>query len=237
MKGSDPAALVGLAIAARRRALADRVVLAAVVPYFLVIGRAPVVYPRYLLPLVPPLVLSAARAAAELPWRRARAPVFVTVWLYSFALAASHVARFSLDQQEEVARWIAADAGRHPARKVVVGAPKMPFDYFRLSAPVSAARLTYVELPDGHWFDDPPAYFVLPEWYEIAIRRDSTPGSPEARDLDRLRSGSDYVAVARWRSWYLQRDLYTALDPAFAGDLWQGEIGFTVYTRKPSLTP
>jgi len=94
-------------------------------------------------------------------------------------------------------------------------------DYYRLTGP----------LADGHWFDNPLDSFVLPEWFEVAIERDM-PDSPVAHDLERLRSGAaGYQRAAHWSSSYLQRDLYTALDPAFAGDLWQGEIGFTVYVR------
>ena len=40
-----------------------------------------------------------------------------------------------------------------------------------------------------------------------------------------------YSPAARWRSSYFTEGLYTAIDPAFAVDLWQGEIGFTIYER------
>jgi hypothetical protein len=224
--------LVGVAVAAWRRERADRIILATIVPYFLVMAGSMVVYPRYLLPLLPALVILGARAATLVRARRVRLAVLAAVWIYALAFGASQVARFSLDQQEEVARWIATAARREGFRRVRVGVPKMVLDYYRLAAPLAAARLTRVELADGVWFTDPPEFFVLPEWYEIAIERDM-PAGPAARDLARLRSGAaGYREAARWRSWYLQRRLYTRLDPAFAGDLWQGEIGFSVWVRE-----
>lgn len=39
-----------------------------------------------------------------------------------------------------------------------------------------------------------------------------------------------WIAAARQSS-YFSEPLYTALDPAFAADLWQGEIGFRLYLR------
>jgi hypothetical protein len=90
---------------------------------------------------------------------------------------------------------------------------------------------------DGHWFDAQPEVIVLPKWYEIAIRRDRH-SEAAAADLDRLKSGSaGYLEARRWESSYLQQRLYTWLDPAFAADLWQGEIGFTVYVREHRSGP
>jgi hypothetical protein len=115
---------------------------------------------------------------------------------------------------------------------VRVGVPEIVLDYYRLKGPIHREGLVYLPVKPGLWFDARPEVFVLPEWLEIAIRRD-LPGTPMARDLARLDAGTaGYREAARWRSWYLQRDLYTRLDPAFAGDLWQGEMGFTVYLRE-----
>jgi hypothetical protein len=179
------------------------------------------------------LVVLAARALGALSPRRLGTAAAVLVWAYSFALGLSHVARLSLDQQQNVAQWIASTERAQPrGRRVRVGYPKMVLDYYRLAAPLTAAGLARVELDDGAWFTDPPDYFVVPDWYAIAIERDM-PDSAVAHDLIRLRSGeAGYDRVAEWRSSYLQQGFYTALDPAFAGDLWQGEIGFTVYARR-----
>lgn len=226
-------ALSGVCIALWRREIADRVILAGIVPYFLSMSASMVVYPRYLLPILPGLVILAARGLSGIRNTHFRNIIFALVWAYSFALVFSQVSRLSFDQQDEVAQWIVEDARRtgDRARAVTVGSPKMMLDYFRLATPLSAKGLTYIQLADGNWFHDPPEFFVLPEWYEIAIERDM-PSSKVAEDLLRLRSGlAGYCRAASWSSTYLHRDLYTSLDPAFAADLWQGEIGFTVYTR------
>jgi len=80
--------------------------------------------------------------------------------------------------------------------------------------------------------------FVLPEWYATAIRRDRR--NPELlADLERLESGAaglrpvHRLPIPR----YLQYALDVRLDPAFAVDLWQGAIGFTVYARPGAVTP
>ena len=142
------------------------------------------------------------------------------------------MARFSTRQQREVARWIAGLRPPGSAERLRVAVPRISpvFDYYRLAGPLEQARLTYLQVDDGHWFDAQPDVFVLPDFDAIAIRRDGVrwPG-----ELDRLQTGAaGYHEAARWRSWFLQRDLYTWLDPAFAADLWQGEIGFTVYVRE-----
>jgi 4-amino-4-deoxy-L-arabinose transferase-like glycosyltransferase len=233
-------ALVGLCVAFARHQMADRVVLAALLPYFAIIGRSQAVFPRYLLPLLPVLVVLAARAAFEFRWRRTSLALLGGVWLYTLGLSASHVARFSSHQQEALARWIAANA-RRDARGLRAPGPirvgvfylAPTRDYFRLRGPLERLGMVEVRLKRGQWFADAPDVIVLPEWLEIAIRRDF-PELVMSRDLTRLQSGAaGYGAAARWRSSYLQRDFYTWLDPAFAGDLWEGEVGFTVYLRAP----
>jgi hypothetical protein len=221
----------GVGVAAWRRQPADRLLLAALVPYFAAMGGSLVVFPRYLLPLFPPLLLLAARALEALPWRRVGILLLAGVWTYSLALSASQVARFSTRQQDEVVGTIRSALGGRPARVAVPQLMRRGFDYYRLGDRLRRSGLTYLAVVDGQWFDEAPEVLVLPEWREISIARDM-PGTPVARDLARLRSGeAGYRLLRRWPAWYLQRDLYMRLDPAFGGDLWQGEIGFSVWVR------
>jgi hypothetical protein len=227
------AALLGVVVAVRRRTLADRLLLASALTYLAAIGASRVVFTRYLLPLFPCLVLLAARALAPPgAWRRVRLAGLAAVWVYSLVFAASQIARLSYDQQRAVADWIAREVGRGNTVRAVV--PRSYFsvnDFFRLASPLRRAGLAYEEVPDGQWFDTRPDVLVVPEWYAIALGRDA-PGSRAARDLARLRAGdAGYRLGAEWRSSYLNRAFYTRLDPAFAGALWQGEIGFAVYVR------
>ena len=226
-------ALLGVCRAAWHRELADRVLLAGLLPYFAVIGRSQLVFPRYLMPLFPPMVLLAARAACGSDVRRRTGTaVLLAVFAYSFALAASQVTRFSTDQQRSVARWIAEQvphAAGGPVLRVGVVDLSGGLGYDQLEKPLTRAGFIYLPLDDGHWFDGQPDVFVLPEWKEISVRRDR-PDGVAARQLSELESGAaGYRLGARFRSTYLQSNLYTWLDPAFASDLWQGEIGFSVY--------
>jgi hypothetical protein len=228
------AALAGFVVAAWRRERADRLLLVITAAFFLSIGASPVVFPRYLMPLFPGLVILAARALLALPRPRwAGAALLAAIWLYSVALTSTQIMRFSFDQQRGVAEWIATS--RVPGQRNHVGFPQIVLGYFRLEAPLKARRLKPVEIVEGHWFDDPPDFIVIPEWYETAAKRDR-PNSQVAQDIARLRSGEAGFRVGpSWRSTYLQQGFYTWLDPAYAADLWQGEIGFTVFVRDPTV--
>lgn len=118
-----------------------------------------------------------------------------------------------------------------------IGRSRVVFPRYLLKLPLRQNRLKPIELEKGHWFDEPHGFIVIPEWYEISFARDH-PDSEVARDLERLRSGeAGYRRGPRWRSTYLQQDFYAWLDPAYTVDLWQGEIGFTVYIRDPAAPP
>ena len=225
-------ALLGVVVAVRRHDRADRLLLAAIVPYFAVVGGYRTTFPRYLLPIVPALVLLAARA---LPAARARAAVVVAVVaVYGATLTGSQVTRFSYRQQEQVAQWVAGIV-RTESRPLVVGVPYFGVsDYFRVVEPFKRAGLRHVWMNDGEWLAKRADVLVIPEWYAIGLERD-WPGSAGATELAALRSdASGYVEAMRWpTSWYLQRPIDVRIDPAFAADLWQGEIGFRAYVRKP----
>src|SRR5262249_19047197 len=160
--------------------------------------------PRYLMPLFPPLVLLAARAALGSEQRsRIGATVLVVVFLYSFVLAASQVTRFSTDQQRSVVRWITEHQGRVAgASPLQVGVADLSggLGYDQLERPPTRAGFASLPLDDGHWFDERPPVFVLPEWKEISIRRDR-PDGVAARQLRELESGvAGYRLGTRVRS-------------------------------------
>ena len=108
--------------------------------------------------------------------------------------------------------------------------------YFQLREPLARVGLEQRTAKARHWLDDRPEVFVLPEWYATSIRRDRA-RADQRDDLDRLESGAaGYAEAALWSSRYLQQDLYTWIDPAFAGDLYMGAIGFRVYVRDDLVT-
>jgi len=212
-------ALGGVALALWRRELADRILLAGLVPYFLVMAGSGMRPLRYLLPLLPSLLILAARAVfAFSRWRRPALAAFVGVWLYSLAFTVSVGGGLSYDHQRQVARWI-ADRGA-PAR---VAFPRN--NYLDLAPFLRRAGLTPVPVESGRWFAVPADAFVLPTWTEVTTRLYS-PRSATAADLAQLVSGTTpYRKAARWTTWYLQRDLFAWLDPML------GAQGFTVYLR------
>ncbi|MBM4246422.1 MAG: phospholipid carrier-dependent glycosyltransferase [Deltaproteobacteria bacterium] len=229
-------ALAGVVQACRRRTPTDRLLLVTLAAYFLTIGTSIVLEVRYYIPMFPALVVLGAAALVTLPWRGVAAALAASVLLYTGALAVSQVGRFSYRQQHQVADWIRTAV---PARSasVRVAIPQGMDPYYNLRQPLVWAGLTPVPLPVERWLEEPAVAFVMPDWLAIRIRRNE-PDGPAARMLDRLESGQGgYVAAARWESRYLQSDLYTTLDPAFAADLVQGEIGFTVYVPSSSPAP
>jgi 4-amino-4-deoxy-L-arabinose transferase-like glycosyltransferase len=224
--------LLGLFAAVRRRDAGDRVVLATVVPFFLAIAASPVTFPRYLLPTVPGLVVLAARSGVLVPRaQRLWTTSIALACAYAFVLSASQIARYGVTPQLELARWIAAS---QPAGTTVrIATPDTLTLYTLLKGPLADAGLSCTAAPAGHWFDDAPDVFVLPDLHEIAARRDD-PGGPAAADLARLEAGVlPYRVARRWSARdYLQQDFYTWLDPGFGYS--EGAMGFTVFVRAPT---
>src|SRR5581483_5344045 len=199
-------ALLGVALALRRREPADRLLLASFAAGFAAMGFFEVTYPRYYMPLYPLLVVFAARfAACGLP-RRIAPALCAVVFAYTLALSASQVARFSYDQQRAVVAWVQHAFAPRLARGI---APDVAFPaewggYTRIAQALSGAHLT---------------------------ARATRLGARLA-EIEALQTGTaGYREVAAFRSRYLHQELYTAIDPGLQADLWQGEIGFTVYLR------
>jgi hypothetical protein len=227
-------AYAGVAVAAARRIAPDRLLLAALLPFYVFIGSYVAVYPRYVLPLFPGLAILAAAALPALLRPRAAVAVAVLVVAYGIALSESQLSRFSWDQQAAVAQWLGARVARLPEsdRRVGITGNLDADPFFRLKRPITAQGYSVVVQRRFRWLEGRPAYFVVPEWHAIAIRRDRRSerlvGTLDALDAGKL----GYHRVLRIPiPPYLQRPLDECLDPAFAVDLWQGAIGFTVYAR------
>jgi hypothetical protein len=218
-------ALAGIVVAVRRRDVADRLLLGVLVPYLLAIGRIPLGVPRYILPVVPIIVLLAARAAVS--WRRLGVAALAAVWLYSLAFTATQIRLVSFDQQREVARWIATHI---PERPVRVGFPGWLSDYYGLRPFLEREGLTPSPAGSGFWLFQRPEVFVVPQFQAVLIERD-TPTGKDAQTLAALADGSrGYREAARWTPWFLHRDLYSRLDPTLGFGL--GSYGFIVYVRE-----
>ncbi len=113
--GLDPGlllvALAGLGYAAWRRTLADWIILAFVVPYYLVIGPGHSVFFRYADPLIPALLVLAGRAVADLiramTTVRVRALAIVAILTVVALPSFSHDLRFDTLIQEADTRTLA----------------------------------------------------------------------------------------------------------------------------------
>ena len=231
------ASLLGVLYALRRRAPVDRVLLVSLAVYFVLLGQTTASFPRYLMPLFPALAVLGARALLALPLRGAsRGALCVAIVAYGFALGFSQVDRFSYDQQFALADWLRRAFPRALYPIVRVAVPGAMQSYYGLRLPLNRIGIEHVPASTGHWLEARPEAFVLPEWLATSIRRDRNDPALQA-ELDRLESGTaGYHDVGRWRSTYLQESFYTWLDPAFASDLYVGEIGLRLYLRDDLLT-
>jgi 4-amino-4-deoxy-L-arabinose transferase-like glycosyltransferase len=232
------AAVVGLVVALRDRRPADRLLLAAIVPYYAYTGYFTNVYPRYMLPLFPALAILAAAGLARLARPRLAAVLALVVVGYGGALTASQIARFSWDQQIAVGKWLGARLPILGASERMAAVPgNSDHDHFmRIKAPIEAEGFAVTVQRPGQWLKGRPAFFVLPHWMALSIRRDLHRKSMVPA-LEALESGaSGYRPVVDLPiPGYLQRPLDERLDPAFAVELWQGAIGLTIYAREDLL--
>lgn len=133
--GLDPGlfilALAGLAYAAWRRTAADWIILAFLIPYYLVIGTGHSVFFRYADPLIPPLTLLAGRIAAELAgWirkERLRSLVIAVVMAAVIIPASVHDLRFDTLIQQPDTRTLAYEwLDQHVPRGSRVAIPYKP---------------------------------------------------------------------------------------------------------------
>jgi 4-amino-4-deoxy-L-arabinose transferase-like glycosyltransferase len=222
--------LGGIVVAVRRRSLADWVLLGGVGTYFVAIGASPALFPRYLMPLAPGLLVLAARAGVELARRSAAGGVVVAAaWLYTLVLTASHVSSASLEQQKALVAWLQARPGMAPGTRVAY--PERGAQYFFLPPFLARAGFTQVPMADGEWLRTPADVFVVPELLAIGSRRDHPDGAA-ARDLARLEAGEGgFREAVRWPMEYMNDWLYQWPDPGLSPVL--GTCGFTVYVRRP----
>ena len=234
-------ALGGVGLAVVRRSLVDTILLVHVVTYFLLVAGSRVSFPRYMIPILPACCLLAGRLLVSLPARHART-VSAVVLLYTLALSASQVDRFSYTQQRAVADWIVDQAGKDQERSgpptvgVATGYRKVHSDrvlrfYYGLRKPLEERGLKVRYVPAESWGSSQFDFLIFPDWLTISARRDE-PHGEIARLLDQFEAAdSRYSAGPVWRSSFLTSGLYTNLDPAF--HVAMGEIGFQVFVKTP----
>lgn len=221
--------LAGVGLALWRRKTADLLLLAVVIPNFIVVGGTPLAFARYLLPLYPALCVLGSRAALALPWPRVGVAALAVTGVYSAWLAAAQIGGFSLAQQKAIARWISDDSSPRGHARVAI--PTTMLGYDSLEPFLAAAELRVVKLGEGEWGTKRAEYFVLPERL-AAVHQRGLPDGPVATDVRRLRAGEfGYRPVVTFEDHYPQRALYAWLDPGLHPAL--GAYGFTIYRLEP----
>lgn len=184
--------LGGLGFALVRRTRQDRLLLAFVVPYYLLIGWAQVRFLRYIIPLLPALFVLAARLVAE-PWQLAWVRRVGVVVSYAVAVA-TLLTTLAMDRlftltppQDQAYEWIQANV----ARESSIGFVTAPWYYTppfsrKFTAPAIgkqharfAREVTDHEIrpPDDTEWDPavlqptPPSYFVVSDIESEDARR------------------------------------------------------------------
>lgn len=222
--------LLAIAAAIRRHARPDRLLVVQLLASFAGLASIGASFPRYLLPLFAPIVvLVAAMLCPEGRSTRIRATAFSIVMLYSLALTASQVRRFSFEQQREVASWLYQELIKTgpPGVKPLVTYPDNLSPYFGLGWMLAFGGFAQEARSRERWVAGAPSAFILPHFVANYSLRDD-PDGPNATAIAKLESAG-YRPAREWRSRFVDDWLYTWLDPVFEGDLWQGSIGFTVY--------
>jgi 4-amino-4-deoxy-L-arabinose transferase-like glycosyltransferase len=257
------AGLVGLPLLQRRAREASGVVLAFLIPYFLMQGGAALVVARYFAPLVPFLAISAGLAFERLAARRgALGAVLVALVLgYTLTLSASQVARMDQGPQRRAIASIAelarsaADSGRTP----VLGYwGRWAFVYDTLRPSLEKLDLEIVQIPaayqgeipaqdlpqteaawleyDLRWIEEfDVKLIVLASWAEYHFSRVG-PEPPETRFYQRLSDGRLGFRLAdHFESSFLSQPLYVWGDPMLQGHWETGIVGYNIFVRDDVL--
>jgi hypothetical protein len=243
--------LAGLVVLWRRSRRAAGLVLALVVPCFVLIGGSRAAVPRYYLQMSPFLAMAAAAALAALAERRrglARA-LGVVAYGYTALLAGSQVARLDLGPQRAVGTLV--EDLTTPARgaPLVIAYPsRIWLHYDAVARFIRRPDTRLVELPPPYanpflaeaaappareWLDESGVQVVvLPSWVENGVRR-ARPEGLAASFYDALADGRlGFRLVADLRSHYLTEWLYTWGDPMLDTH-WETAIaGYRVFVRE-----
>lgn len=221
--------VAGTIAAVRRWRAADRLLVIPLGVYLFVAGLSRSFELRYMLHLVPLLVLLAALFLAGLERRRLAAGLFSIAFAYTGAVAVSQVARLSFGHQWDMALWFdEIDEARETAPVVAIPASYLAFT--GVETPFERVGVPLEPRGPGEWLRDEPEFVIVPDLLADSVRTRPLPQFRE--ELDRIESGeAGYTLVREWRSGFFTDSLYTSLDPVLAGGYTQGAIGFRVYER------
>ena len=219
--------VVRLLLRPRRAGL---VVAAAVVPIFVVLSEARVVFLRYLLPLIPFFVLAAAYLLTGLLKRddwRARAGgwlLFIGTLGYTVALTVSQLAALEPQNATLASAWIRQNVA--PGSEIALAGDPWVLDLPKHRYRVHAFNLEEA-LRGGHR----PGWLVVSGWYERAFARGRLRGRAKNRFLEALGTkNSPYERVIAFETRFFTEGLYGALDPYFENQFESPD--FAIYRRR-----
>ena len=247
---------IGLLYAIKRRSAADLAMLVFLVAYYAVIGMAQVRFARYTIPILPVLVLLAARVSADLMRRllsgREIARSFGVITMLVVILVSGYTLVYSLsidrisasaDTRDRAADWIRRSVPLHSS----IGLPTIPWfytppvdPYFGLVNPsdrydrvcdftdYDLVVSRYTEWDAGFLQREAPGYVVLSEFeYEDRLRI----GDPSAREyFDVLKR--DYHLVRRFTDSPSLFGLKIPLVPELPHDMSYVSPTILIYERK-----
>ena len=243
--------LAGLVVLWRRNRRAAGLVLALVVPCFMLIGGSRAAVPRYYLQMSPFLAMAAAAALTALAERRRAiaTALGIAVYGYTALLTASQVARLDLGPQRAVGTLVQTLAAPAQGRQLVIAYPsRIWLHYDAVARFIRRPDTRLVEFPSPYanpFLDEsaaPPArewldgagieVLVLPSWVENGVKR-AKPHGLAGSFYDALADGRlGFRLAAHLRSHYLTEWLYTWGDPMLDTH-WETAIaGYRIFVRQ-----
>jgi hypothetical protein len=199
-------AALGVAWAVRRRALPDRVLLAFVIPFLLLVSVSLLRPMRYVIPLLPPLAVLGARLVIDVgaAIRRARGPIAARAAVTAIVVAATG---YSLLASIAVSRQMARPDARQVAARLLqrraepgsrVGVFSIPTTF--RTPPVDGRRYRLVELGlnRDRYVAELPDHVLLSELEYHDIRRLRARVPREAALADELLSGTFTAGGVRY---------------------------------------
>lgn len=226
------AALGGLARMIRRPGRTWWILAAASLPLFAVVASSRVVFPRYLIPLLPFLVILAAALFADLTADERRKPVRIgaflvasAIALYTAALTTSQVRILEPQNATLASRWIESNVPRGSRIAVATYV-------WTLSIPAEEYRLGLFDVNRALAGDELPEWLAMSGWYETSLERGNLRDGEIGRYIKSLAASerAPYEVAARFESRYLNEDFYGMLDPYFKNQFESPD--FTIYRRR-----
>lgn len=198
---------------------------------FFPVGIAVVVFPRYLTPLIPFMVILAADFADFLLSRARNKSsrilvgiVLASILFYTIAMTSTMLRKLSPQTATLASIWIKNNVP--PGDEIAVACFGS-----HLSIPWQRYKVVRFDLDKAVSGVYNPKWLVVDGWFELAYQRGKMSLTPNALFLQSLGSRqSKYEQLVRFRKRFLNEDVYGVLDPYFKNEFQNAYIA--VYLRR-----